>query len=417
MLLSSFVNKKENRQLSYAKMLDGAYPIFSQFGNNIYASDVVQMAIDCIATEISKLQPRHIRTDSDNMQSTPKSSINKLFRCAPNPIMTTSDFLGKVIWQLFMNYNSFIYPTYDVITDSRGAATRDYTAFYPLNPTIVEFLQDEAGKLFIKMHFSGGDHFTLPYKDVIHLRKKFSVNNIMGGGVNGQPDNAALLKLLAINDTITQGLGKAIKSSLSVRGIIKIATMLDGEKQEAERKRFEAAMANSESGILPLDLTGDYIPLNTDPKIIDTDTMAFLQDKILNWYGVPVKILSGSFNDEEYQAFYEKTLEPLIVSFGQAFTSTIFTDRELDVGNELVFYQRDMMYLSTPNKLKLLETAGAQGLLTDDQKLAILGYPPLADGTGRRRTISLNYISTEISDEYQLKRAGTKDSQSKEEGK
>jgi len=65
-----------------------------------------------------------------------------------------------------------------------------------------------------------------------------------------------------------------------------------------------------------------------------------------------------------------------------------------------------MMYLSTKSKLELIKIAGEQGLLTDDQKLHILGYPPLPDGKGKRRTISLNYVSTEIADEYQLKRAG-----------
>ena len=76
-------------------MLDGLIPVFSQFGHDIYASDVVQMAIDCIATEISKLQPRHIRTDANGMQTVPKSSINRLFKFAPNPLMTTRDFLEK----------------------------------------------------------------------------------------------------------------------------------------------------------------------------------------------------------------------------------------------------------------------------------------------------------------------------------
>jgi hypothetical protein len=134
--------------------------------------------------------------------------------------------------------------------------------------------------------------------------------------------------------------------------------------------------------------------------------MGFIQEKILCWYGVPLCILTGDYNDEQYQAFYEKTLEPILISLGQAFSVTVFTPTELSFGNEIVFYQRDMMYLSTASKLRLLEVAGAQGLLTDDQKLAILGYPPLIDGSGSRRTISLNYVSTEIADEYPLKRAG-----------
>ena len=389
-----------------ARFLDGYAPIFSQFGTNVYASDLVQMAVDCIASEISKLQPRHIRTDGEGgQQAIPKSALNRLFRFGPNPLMTTRDFLEKVVWLLYSNFNCFIYPMYDLVGPP-GARAREYTAFYPLNPTVVTFLQDQAGTLFVEMQFAGGgEPFRVPYADVIHLRKRFSVNNIMGGGLNGQPDNAPLLKVLSVNDTVLQGLEKAIKTSLSLRGILKIKTLLDDEKQQAERQRFEAAMASGSTGILPMDLSGDYIDLKPDPKVIDEATMAFIQNRILNWYGVPLKILSGSFNDGEYQAFYEKTLEPLLVSLSQAFTRALFTPTELAHGNEIVFYHRDMMYLSTASKLKLLEVAGAQGLLTDDQKLRILGYPPLPDGVGARRTISLNYVSTDIADEYQMARA------------
>jgi hypothetical protein len=269
----------------------------------------------------------------------------------------------------------------------------------------VTFLQDESGTLFVKFEFMGGTNFTLRYDSVIHLRKRFSQNEIMGGGLNGRPDTTALLKAAAINDEVTEGLAKAVKASLSVRGILRINSMLDDEKQQAERARFEKAIKEGTSGILPIDLKGEYTDLKPDPKLIDKDTLEFIQSKVLYWYGVPLKILAGNFTDEEYQAWYEKTLEPLIVSFGQGFTKALFTQREIDFGNEVVFYHRNMMYLSTASKLKLIEIAGQQGLLTDDQKLAVLGYPPLADGTGSRRTISLNYVSTEIADEYQLNRA------------
>ena len=407
-LLSGLFNKNKNNQYTYAKMIDGSIPAYSQYGQDIYASDVVQMAIDCIATEISKLQPRHIRTDNNDMQITPKTSINRLFKFSPNKIMTTGDFLEKVIWLLYMNYNAFIYPQYKVVTKNGKEINKEYTGFYPLNPKMVTFLQDTNGRIFVKMNFQNANEFTLPYDSIIHLRKKFSVNEVMGGGMNGQPDNTALRKALDINDTVIEGLGKAINTSLNVRGIINIKTMLDNEKQQAERKNFEEKLKTGESGILPMDLKGEYIDLKPDPKIIDKDTMEFLNNKILFWYGVPFKILAGTFNDEEYQAFYEKTLEPILISLGQAFSKILFTKRELDVGNEMVFYNRAMMYLSTKSKLEILKTAGEQGLLTDDQKLKILGYPPLDDGAGNRRTISLNYISSEIADEYQLKRAGNK---------
>lgn len=406
MLLSSLVNKEQNKQLQYAKMLQGYSPIFSRFGRNIYASDVVQMCIDVIATECSKLRPKHLRAGPDGIQQIPKSSLNRLFKFAPNPLMTTRDFIEKIIWLLYLNYNAFIYPVYEAKQELNGGWTREYKAFYPLNPTQVTFLQDAVGALFAKMHFAGGHEFTIAYPDVIHLRKKFSMNDILGGGMGGQPDNTALLKVLEINDVVLQGLEKAIKTSLSVRGIVKINTMLDDDKQQKERERLEAAIESGTTGIIALDLKGDYVDLKVDPKLIDKQTLEFLERKVLCWYGVSVPILTGDFNDDQYQAFYEKTLEPVVIGMGQAFTKCLFSDTEISHGNEMVFYQRDMQYLSTKAKLELLKTAGEQGLLTDNQKLHILGYGPIEGGS--RRTISLNYISTEIADEYQMKKAGTK---------
>lgn len=382
-----------------AKMLGGYAPVFSQFGNNIYASDVVQNCVDIIATEISKLQPRHIRTDHDGIQTTPRGNLNRLFKFGPNDLMTTKDFLEKVVWLLFMNFNSFIYPMY-TMTETNGVWSRNYTALYPLNPYQVDFLQDPANTLYVKFYFRSGESFTVPYSAVIHLRKRFSMNDIMGGGLNGQPDNDALLKVLRINDTVLQGVEKGIKTSMSIRGVMKINTMMDDDAQRAERARFERLMATGDSGILPIDLKGEFTPINLDPKMVDKETMAYLKNSVQEWFGVSLAMLSRDYTDGQYQAFYESTLEPIIIGLGQAFSKLIFTPRELDMGNEIVFFQKDVMYLSTTAKLNLLKTAGEQGILSDNQKLALLGYPPIPGG--ERITQSLNFVDRSIINTYQL---------------
>ena len=410
MLLQNVVKSNTTRQYQYAKLMSGYAPVFSQFGQNVYASDVVQMCIDVIATECSKLQPRHIRTDSskDGMQVTVKGSLNRLFKFAPNPLMTTRDFIEKIIWLLYMNYNSFVYPFYELKYDAKGEEYRDYKAFYPLNPSTVTFLQDPAGTLYIEMGFANGTKFgPLPYANIIHLRKKFSVNDIMGGGLNGQPDNAALLQVLEINTTVLQGLGNAIKTSLMIRGILKINTMLENEKLTAERERFETAITTNQAGILPIDLKSEYTPITVDPKLIDKDTIQFLESKILNYIGVSLPILSGDFTDEQYQAFYEKTLEPPVISLGQAFSKTIFTPRELDVGNEIVFYPQKLLFTNTKNKIAVADILGNRGALRNNDLLDLFGYPPYEGG--QVRNMNLNYIDVSIANEYQLKRAGMKE--------
>ena len=397
-------------------MLNGYAPVFSQFGQSIYASDVVQMCIDKTAREISKLRPKHIRTDANGLQTIPKSSFNRLFKYKPNELMTTRDFLEKTTWLLFLNSNCFIYPRYNLIPEANGGYTREYTGFYPLNPTVVTFLQDLSNNLFVKFQFANGSDFTIAYSDIIHLRKRYSVNEVMGGGFDGKPDNAALLKVLQINDTVLQGLDKAIKSSLSVRGIVRINTLIGETSQEEERKRLEAAIEEGKSGIIAMDLKGEYIPINPDPKLIDKITLEFLQNKVLNWYDMPVKIFTGDFNDEDYQAWYEIALEPIVIGIGQAFTPTVFSQMEIAHGNEIVCYHRDMQYLSTKSKIELIKVAGEMGILRDDQKLALLGYPPPEDGSGNRITQSLNFINRDLIDEYQMYKAktGFKD---KKEGK
>ncbi len=46
------LRRKQPKNAKHADMLNGFTPIFSQFGNDIYASDVVQQAIRCIVFEL-----------------------------------------------------------------------------------------------------------------------------------------------------------------------------------------------------------------------------------------------------------------------------------------------------------------------------------------------------------------------------
>ncbi|WP_198343563.1 phage portal protein [Paenibacillus senegalimassiliensis] len=386
------------REVKLIRMLNGGLPVFSQFGSNIYASDIVQNCINVIATEMSKLQPRHIRNTGDR-QDLPKGNINRLLKFGPNPLMTTSEFIEKIIWLLFMNYNAFIIPIFDS-DSSTGSERRTYRGFYPIDPSRVEFLQDPTGIMHIRFYFSSGVDFTFPYSDIIHLRKKFSVNELMGGGASGQPDNSALLQVLQTNHMLRQGLERAVKINAAVQAVLKMATLMDDDAQRAERARFERLLASGDSAILPIDLKGEFIPVRSDAKFIDKDTMAFLQQSVLNWFGVSLPILTGEFDDNQYQAFYEKTLEPLVIYFGQKFSRTVFTEREMDTGNEIVWYHREMNYLSTTSKLSLLKTMGEQGLLSDNQKLALMGYPPIPGGD--RITQSLNYIDVNLVNQYQM---------------
>ena len=119
--LIDFINKfkKSKESKKYADWMRGYAPIFSQFGQDIYASDVVQQAISCIVFELKKLIPQHIRLNGTDPTPVENSNLQKLLN-QPNEKMTTSDFIEKIFWQLFLNNNSFTIPTYTTSTDSNG---------------------------------------------------------------------------------------------------------------------------------------------------------------------------------------------------------------------------------------------------------------------------------------------------------
>ena len=399
--LSNLFNKQTENptQTKYAEVMSGYAPIFSQFGTNVYASDVVQQAISCIVSEMKKLRPEHIREIGNDV--VPVNSDLQTVLNNPNPRMTTSDFLEKVTWLLMLNYNAFIVPTYYEWRDKDGKIKRKYEALYPITPSQVDFIEDAGNRLFVKFKFNNGYECTVKYSDVIHIKKNYSVNDFMGGNEQGQPDNEALLKTLNINHQLLEGVAKAMKSSFAINGVVKINTMLDDGKTEMALKELEGKLKKSESGFLPLDLKSEFIPIKKEVQLVHPDTLKFIDEKILRHFGVPLSILTGDYTKEQYEAFYQKTLEPYIISFSQAFTKTLFTDGELSHHNKVMFYPKELIFMSVDQTLEMITLLSNTGALYENEKRVALGLRPLAELEGKRY-MSLNWIDANNANAYQL---------------
>lgn len=395
--------KKQPKNTKPAQMLDGYMPIFSQFGTDIYASDVVQQALKCIVDEMKKLNPAHIRKNGKD-EIPVKSDLQDVLN-NPNELMTTSDFLEKVTWLLLMNYNAFIVPIYRTWIDKTGAERRFYEALYPINPSQVDFIEDASGRLFVKFFFWNGETTTLDYENVIHIRYNYSLNEYMGGDRFGQPDHAALLGTLELNNTMLQGIAKAMKASYSVNGIVKYNTLLDDGSTEKNLRILEQKLKNSESGFLPLDLKAEFTPFPRNVQLVDQGTLKFIDEKILRNWGIPLNILTGDFSKEDFEAFYQRSLEGLVNAFSQAFTKKLFTSRERSFGNEVKFYPKDLIFMTTTQKLELVNLLAPTGAIYENEKRTMFGLLPLPELEGKRY-MSLNWVDADLAADYQLGKVG-----------
>ena len=394
--------KKRREQRKFAQMLNGRMPIFSHFGTNIYASDVVQQACFCIVQEIKKLTPRQVRRAGSDVE--PVAGRLQAVLDAPNAVMTTADMLERIAWAYLINYNAWIIPA----RDKAGKIE----ALWPVNPVRVTYIEDAGGRLAVTLEFEDGTESTLLYSDLIHVRSHYFANDYMGGDANGQPDNSALLDTLEINDTLMQGVAKALKSSYAVNGVVKYNTMLDDGTMQANIDALTERLQNNESGLMGMDLKGEFVPIKKEIKLVDKDTLEFIDSKILRHFGVPLPILTGDYNPEQLAAFYQKTIEPFVVAIAQAFTKGIFSRQEIGHNNAIEFYPEELIFMSTAQKLEMVRLLGDSGALFENEKRRIFGMQPLPELVGRR-VQSLNYVDTSIAANYQLD-AGKKEDNSNE---
>lgn len=329
--------------------MSGRTPIYwTDRGESIYVYDVVQQAIYSIVTELKKLDPVHVRSRNDADMISVNGNIQSVLD-APNPFMTTSDFIEKVAWTLLLNYNAFIYPIWD------GKVLK---GLFPLQPSLVEFDVDYggSGQTWCRFHFPNGFYGDVPYESIIHLRHKYSVSEFMGGNVDGQPDLDPLRDTLRLNDALLKGLAKSLNMQTAINGMVKLKTMANTEDQIAKIKEFEKKLQANESGIGITDIGSEFIPITKQIALLDATTLEFIDKKIFRWFGVSIPFVDGTFTPQQYDAVYQKTLEPIVKSWGQAFTKGLFTNHAaLGFRNQIKFYGKELLFMSMDQKIKLFD--------------------------------------------------------------
>lgn len=394
----------KNRRLNESVLTDN-HPVLQGFGQDIYMSDLINNSIDRIATEFSKIDVASV-VESDDSVAIQKDDITRLFRFQPNPLQTTKDFLASCEWLRRKTMHCFIFPQWVEVKDVYGNSYRKYTAFYPLNPASVKFGQDDFGTWGVRFYWRDGTYDELPLSDVIHLKWRRGINLIACGGNDyGTADVKDTLESLNVLHKVMSGLPISIENGMKLSGVYTVKTVSDAEALKKKRDEFENHIMTSKAGIVALDLAGEFQPMPTRNVVIPEATMKFLKNIIRERYGVSEDIISGKYDDNAHAAFYETCIEDAIVEFQQAFSQTLFSPREQDIGHRVKCYYNKVEYYSTANKIQLAQIARETGMMTINQIAEMFGLEPF-DG-GDRRLQSLNFVNINMVDSYQQKGAGS----------
>lgn len=365
LLQTIFGGLGQRKHYSQLKVLSGYTPVFSPWQGKPYEAAVVRSAVDAIARNAAKLKVKHIRRQGGQIVPV-RGHLEKLLTVRPNVNMSAYDMLYKLITTLMLDNNAWAYPVWD---------GPNITDIWPINSAMAEFVEDASKTLFVRFYFLGGENVVLPYEDLIHLRRHYYNNDLLG-----EPNKPINTTLAAIHTT-NEGLAQAVKTSAHLRGILKYQGMLKQSDIDANREKFvsQYMTVQNTGGVAALDAKADYIELKNSPLMVNADQMKELRDAVFRYFGVSEAIVMGNYNEVQWNAFYESTIEPLAVQMSLEFTGKLFTERELGFGNEIMFEANRLQYASVRTKLNLRQMVD-RGALTPNEWREAFNLAPIDGG-------------------------------------
>lgn len=385
---------EDSTKYTNAQLINSYTNFITNYNAEIYNDLSVRSCVDTIARHVAKLKPVHIIQD-ENGRNAQKSSINSLLANRPNIYMSTSDFLYKVASQLLFYGNAFVFIQKDEKQNING--------FYPIDFTSCE-LKEYDNNLYLKFNFNNAKNIVIPYTDIIHIRRNYSTHDLLG-----QDAYKPLLETLTNLSKSRQSISNKVENGGKISGILKLSGMVSQSEWKTKAELFADWFKSSTSksgGVATIDSTADFIPVSTKAESAEEAQLKYLQSEVYSYFGINEAIVNGSYNETEWQAFYESIIEGIKIQLSQEFTAKVFTEKEKEYGNIIDFNSNRLTYASTTNKVNMVKELGALGLLTTNEARELFDLPPVEDGD--KRLVSLNYINADKADEYQLKEKDNK---------
>lgn len=352
-------------------ILDGTKAVFTPYSGDFHNDIDIRACVDAIARNAAKMHPRHIRNyyskeEGREKLENVKSNLYKMLAKQPNEIQDAYKFYYQVISNLEYYNDSFIYVQRD--------SDLKITGLYPLDFTEGK-LYEFQGKLWIKFRFGRSRERYVPYDQCIHLTRFVSKDGLFGGSTT------PIVKTLSIKHIIDEGIVNAIKTTQSIKGVLKSTkAMLKPEDVKKMRDQFVRDFVDrgDRSGIGGLDATTEFTPVKIEPTTADENQIKIFDNKILAYFGVNENIIQSKYTEDEWNAFYESVLEPIGLQMSLEFTNKLFTPTEKGFGNEIIFESNRLQYASNKTKIELLRTA--TNIMTMNELREVFNLAPREDG-------------------------------------
>ena len=356
---------------------------FFCFDGKLYESDIVRACIRPKVKAIGKLVGKHIRDDpkAGGLKVNPDANIRFLLS-EPNHYMTGQQMQEKVANQLCLNNNAFIL----VVRDENGKPMQ----LYPVPCVSVEAKYNDSGELFLKFLYGNGKTGVFRYSDIIHLRQDYNDNDIFG--TSPLPVLAPLMNLIG---TMDQGIVNAIRNSNVIRWLISFRQAMRDEDIKRYVQNFVdnyLAVESATFGAAGIDSKADIQRIEPKDYVPNALQAEKVVDRLYSYWGTNKKIVQSSYTEDEWTAYYESEIEPVVVQMYQTYTVALFSRKERGYGNRIVFEANNLQCASLTTKLAF-QAMVDRGAMTPNEWRETMNLAPIEGGNQPIRRLDTQVVN------------------------
>ena len=124
----------------------------------------------------------------------------------------------------------------------------------------------------------------------------------------------------------------------------------------------------------------DVKQIESVAQVVNPRQQEYIRESVYEYFGTNGKILTNTYTEDEWDAYYEGKIEPFAIQVSQVLSQMTFAPRELSSGNMILATTNRLQYASNATKLQVVTELFDRGFLTHNQGLEVFNLSPIDGG-------------------------------------
>lgn len=333
--------------------------------------DIIGNVISRIALDASMAEFKHMKINEESGNQTPMNS--KLQRCLTfeaNIDQSGRAFIYDAVWSLLDEGVIALVPTK---TSRKPAGEQGFDVEELRVGKIVEWAPQDVR---VRIYNENNGQF----EEVWYGKRTVAI--MESPFYTLLKDNNPTLKLLQQKVLLMNSVDKNAAAG-KLNGFLQFPYQTRSESRQLQaarrRKEIEEEMTNSAYGLATLDANEKFVPAGGGLENNLLEDIRRLTQDFYNSIGITEKILDGTATPSEINAYYYKTIDPVLQAITDALNRAFLTKTAYTQGQRIMYYRDPFRTLPVETLSTTADVFSRNAILTPNEIRKLIGKPPHPD--------------------------------------